>query len=107
MGQEWVSAHSPLPMSLACRRKRCPAHHKDLSLLTNETMVEMRSRFFMGSILVRAQSLINTRDQLARDLAVHCANEMSHLGTFLPALFEEFKNDIPTGRTGYMEVPGN
>ncbi|CAN8100489.1 unnamed protein product [Discula destructiva] len=58
--------------------------------------MEMRSRFFMGSTLVTGLGLVFMRESLAHDLAVHCANEMGHVGSFLPALFEEFKNDIAT-----------
>lgn len=56
----------------------------------------MRSRFFFGSLITTGMRLINMTDQLAHDLSVHCFNEMSHL-TYLPTLFEEFKDDIPTG----------
>lgn len=57
----------------------------------------MRSRFFFGNLITDGLALVDMRDQLAHDLSVHCAIEMSHIGSFLPALFEEFKNDIPTG----------
>lgn len=56
----------------------------------------MRSRFFFGSLITKELSIIHMTDQLAHDLSVHCYNEMSHLA-YLPALFEEFKDDIPTG----------
>lgn len=57
---------------------------------------EMRSRFWFGGGLTTAMRLIMDPLDFARDLSVHCATEMTHLGTFLPALFEEFRNDIPT-----------
>ncbi|KAJ4414072.1 hypothetical protein N0V82_008146 [Gnomoniopsis sp. IMI 355080] len=59
--------------------------------------MEMRSRFFFGDLITSGLALVDMRDQLAHDLSVHCAIEMGHVGSFLPALFEEFKDDIPTG----------
>ncbi|KAF5653881.1 ankyrin repeat [Fusarium sp. NRRL 25303] len=43
---------------------------------------ELRSRFFLDVF----------GDTQGRDLNVHCAVEMSHLATFLPQLFAEFKD---------------
>ncbi|KAI8229462.1 hypothetical protein K4K54_001468 [Colletotrichum sp. SAR 10_86] len=45
---------------------------------------ELRSRFFVASDN-------HGNAQLGHDLAVHCNIEMTHLGSFLPALFQEFK----------------
>ncbi|KAI9927539.1 hypothetical protein ASPWEDRAFT_186877 [Aspergillus wentii DTO 134E9] len=58
---------------------------------------EVRSRFWFGDLLVLGMNFAGGPKQLAHDLSVHCANEMTHLGTFLPALFEEFKDDVATG----------
>ncbi|KAH6646899.1 hypothetical protein BKA67DRAFT_580859 [Truncatella angustata] len=46
---------------------------------------ELRSRFFIDSNN-------HGNSQLGHDLAVHCNIEMTHLGRFLPAIFEEFKD---------------
>ncbi|KAF5648446.1 phloretin hydrolase [Fusarium tjaetaba] len=45
---------------------------------------ELRSRFFLDVF----------GETQGHDLSVHCAVEMSHLATFLPQLFDEFKNTI-------------
>lgn len=57
---------------------------------------EIRSRFWFGSLLTSGMKLVMHPYQLAHDLSVHCANEMMHLGTFLPALFEEFRDNDAT-----------
>ena len=57
---------------------------------------EIRSRFWFGPVLVTAMRVIMDPLQLGHDLSVHAFNEMSHVGTFLPQLFEEMKDDIPT-----------
>ncbi|KUL89699.1 hypothetical protein ZTR_00453 [Talaromyces verruculosus] len=44
---------------------------------------ELRSRFWLPA-----------PEGAARNLMVHCGMEMSHLATFLPALFEEFKDTL-------------
>ncbi|HUO38876.1 MAG TPA: hypothetical protein VMU34_14060, partial [Mycobacterium sp.] len=69
---------------------------------------EMRSRFWLGGshIAVRgapglasravravAPRLIGTSRSTARDLMVHCAEEMNHLAGFLPALYQRFGQD--------------
>lgn len=59
--------------------------------------MEIRSRFWFGAALVNAMRGLFDPLDLGRNLSLHCANEMTHLGTFLPALFDEFKDDIPTG----------
>ncbi|KAK7532261.1 phloretin hydrolase [Phyllosticta citribraziliensis] len=46
---------------------------------------ELRSRFFVASAN-------HGTAQLGHDLAVHCNTEMTHLGSFLPELFQEFKD---------------
>jgi hypothetical protein len=66
---------------------------------------EMRSRFWMGKLSVdtlpashpvnrvlSAKPLAQYSLPLAmgRDLLVHCATEMNHLASFLPALYEEY-----------------
>lgn len=58
---------------------------------------EFRSRFWFGNLLVAGMSVAGGSEKLAHDLSVHCFNEMSHLGTFLPGLFEEFKMDVSVG----------
>ena len=65
---------------------------------------EMRSRFWMGHAHVRGLPSGNPLDRilatpfmrkqmmpgnLARDLLIHCAEEMNHLASFLPALFAQ------------------
>ncbi|MCP5067686.1 MAG: hypothetical protein GY946_14085 [bacterium] len=65
---------------------------------------EMRSRFWVGEVHIRSlpernsiDRLLATRfarrfvipSRLGRDLLVHCAEEMNHLASFLPALFAE------------------
>jgi hypothetical protein len=65
---------------------------------------EMRSRFWIGETHLRLlpdgnpiDRILSTRfarnrmipTRLCRDLLVHCAEEMNHLATFLPALFAQ------------------
>jgi hypothetical protein len=65
---------------------------------------EMRSRFWLGDVHLRAlpdgnpvDSILASRfirrallpRRLARDLLVHCAEEMNHLASFLPALYAQ------------------
>jgi hypothetical protein len=69
---------------------------------------EMRSRFWMGGphIAVRnapgvasravrpiASRVLGTSEATARNLLVHCAQEMNHLAGFLPELYESFGDD--------------
>jgi len=69
---------------------------------------EMRSRFWMGGpyIEVRkapgaasravrpiASRILGVPDATARNLLVHCAQEMNHLSGFLPELYEQFGDD--------------
>lgn len=69
---------------------------------------EMRSRFWMGGphIAVRkapgvasravrpiASRILGTPELTARNLLVHCAQEMNHLAGFLPALYEAFGDE--------------
>ena len=61
----------------------------------------MRSRFWMGgpNLAARTTSLraavpiakrvVGLSELDARALLVHCSQEMTHLATFLPALFEQ------------------
>ncbi|WP_198152978.1 hypothetical protein [Pseudofrankia sp. DC12] len=65
---------------------------------------EMRSRFWMGgqNVAARGQAppsgefrtaaagVTRLGDVQARAMAVHCSQEMSHLATFLPDIFDEF-----------------
>ncbi|CAI7570994.1 unnamed protein product [Penicillium bialowiezense] len=48
---------------------------------------ELRSRFFIAE-------KNHGNDQLGHDLAVHCNIEMTHLGGFLPEIFQEFKDTL-------------
>ena len=65
---------------------------------------EMRSRFWFGgphivartdipgvrqALPVAARRLVDTSDRAARELLVHCAQEMAHLASFLPELHAE------------------
>lgn len=65
---------------------------------------EMRSRFWiggpyaagrggpLGAVLARAARLVMAPTEAdARALFVHCAEEMQHLASFLPALYAEFR----------------
>ncbi|HUB55130.1 MAG TPA: hypothetical protein VMB04_08180 [Mycobacterium sp.] len=69
---------------------------------------EMRSRFWLGgphiavrsgpgvaSRLVRpvASRVVDISVATARDLMVHCAQEMNHLAAFLPDIYTEFRDD--------------
>ncbi|MDG2304650.1 MAG: hypothetical protein P8R42_08315 [Candidatus Binatia bacterium] len=66
---------------------------------------EMRSRFWLGSIEVRGLPAKAILDRIAgsnfvarravslelgRDMVVHCAMEMNHLASFLPALYADY-----------------
>jgi len=68
----------------------------------------MRSRFWMGgphiavrkapgvaSLAVRpiASRVLGTPEATARNLLVHCAQEMNHLAGFLPELYEVFGDE--------------
>lgn len=66
---------------------------------------EMRSRFWMGGQHVVGRNLIGSlaaafakrvlsvTESDARALLVHCAQEMPHLASFLPALYAQFRDD--------------
>ncbi len=66
---------------------------------------EMRSRFWMGGRHVAGRNLagsmaatvakrvLRLTESDARNLLVHCGQEMPHLAAFLPALFAEFGDD--------------
>ena len=69
---------------------------------------EMRSRFWMGGqhIAVRnapgvaskavrpiASKILGDAESNARNLLVHCAQEMNHLAGFLPELYESFGDE--------------
>ena len=75
------------------------AHH----VRRTATGSEMRSRFWIGgpyaagrrgtvgSVVARAARLVMRPTEAdARSLFVHCAEEMQHLASFLPALYAEF-----------------
>lgn len=79
-------------------------HH----IRSTPTGAEMRSRFWMGGphIAVRnapglasravrpiASRVLGTSEATARDLLVHCAQEMNHLAGFLPELHGAFGDD--------------
>jgi DAPG hydrolase PhiG domain len=69
---------------------------------------EMRSRFWLGGPYISVRSgpglanrvvrsvasrILGATTGKARDLMVHCAQEMNHLAGFLPALYEQFGNE--------------
>ena len=71
---------------------------------------EMRSRFWLGDVHLRflwernlldrvlGNPLVRRRmlpGRLGRDLFIHCAEEMNHLASFLPALFEQESRSSP------------
>ncbi|QIX00353.1 hypothetical protein AMS68_005870 [Peltaster fructicola] len=58
--------------------------------------MEIRSRFWFGNVLVNAMRGLFDPLSLGRNLSIHCAAEMTHLTGFLPALFQEFKDDVAT-----------
>lgn len=72
-----------------------------------ENGAEMRSRFWMGGrhISIRGggavggvlskiiQKMMPLPEQQARDLLVHCAEEMNHLAAFLPEIYTEFNQN--------------
>jgi hypothetical protein len=79
-------------------------HH----IRVTSTGSEMRSRFWLGGphISVRnapglanrvmrpvVSHLVGATADYARDLMVHCAQEMNHLAGFLPALYERFSTE--------------
>lgn len=91
-----------------CARMSLPGTPLEVGHMTHHVTrvpggAEMRSRFWIGGrfATVRAagpagaalgaalRRVIRPRPTLARDLLVHCAEEMSHLATFLPALHAE------------------
>lgn len=56
--------------------------------------MEMRSRFWLGKAISATglQNLVMTEDT-ANKTANHCAHEYSHLAEFLPAIYQEFKDE--------------
>ncbi|MBY0441536.1 MAG: hypothetical protein K2Q25_05280 [Mycobacteriaceae bacterium] len=69
---------------------------------------QMRSRFWLGGPYVQIRKhfgvaspvlrpivsrAMDTSVTVARDLMVHCAQEMNHLAGFLPQLYAEFRHD--------------
>ena len=68
---------------------------------------EMRSRFWMGGPYIALRKAPDSRprrcvrlqrshrrpEATARNLLVHCAQEMNHLAGFLPELYESFGNE--------------
>ena len=81
---------------------------------------EMRSRFWMGGphIAVRnapgvasqavrpiASRVLGTSEATARNLLVHCAQEMNHLAGFLPELYEAFGDEASEIQQQLRENP--
>jgi DAPG hydrolase PhiG domain len=79
-------------------------HH----IRSTPTGAEMRSRFWMGGPLIAvhnapsvasravrpiASRIIGPPEIMARNLLVHCAQEMNHLAGFLPELYEVFGDE--------------
>ena len=72
-----------------------------------ENGAEMRSRFWMGGRHVELrgggpvgsffskiiQKMVRLPEQQARDLLVHCSEEMNHLAAFLPEIHTEFNQN--------------
>ncbi|HRH43956.1 MAG TPA: hypothetical protein PKY82_20155 [Pyrinomonadaceae bacterium] len=70
-----------------------------------EDGAEMRSRFWFGgehikvrlqgkipqAVSVFLQKVVPLPEQRAKDLLLHCAEEMNHLAQFLPEIYQEFK----------------
>jgi DAPG hydrolase PhiG domain len=69
---------------------------------------EMRSRFWLGNLSIQAWSPAHPVNRMlgsnqltkyslplamGRDLLVHCAMEMNHLASFLPALYEDYHRE--------------
>jgi hypothetical protein len=85
------------------RRENIAAGHLLHQIRRTTDGVEMRSRFWLADFDARnvplagalLNPLLNTRrmrralvpNRVGRDLLVHCAEEMTHLAEFLPALF--------------------
>ncbi len=73
-----------------------------------ENGAEMRSRFWFGGehIKVRGdgaisnaaskflQKIVPAQEQRAKDLLIHCAEEMNHLAKFLPEIYGEFRSEF-------------
>ena len=91
-----------------CARVGFAEHPLDFGWLLHQVRptdggAEMRSRFFIGgphaalrgggragALLGRGiASFVKPTLEKGRELLVHCAQEMAHLATFLPALYEE------------------
>jgi hypothetical protein len=88
------------------RQENVWAAHLIHLIRKTERGVEMRSRFWLGDVDASPKGLLgslitpimNTKfvrmhklpDNLGRDLMLHCAEEMLHLGKILPELFKRF-----------------
>ncbi|MEM6379910.1 MAG: FAD-binding protein, partial [Bacteroidota bacterium] len=81
---------------------------------TTPNGTEMRSRFWLGGkyISARQNSFMNKAavailkkfkslpDNFGYDLMLHCAEEMSHLASFLPALYQKYATDKKVSISG-------
>lgn len=79
-------------------------HH----IRSTDSGAEMRSRFWLGGPYIAVRSapdvtnrvvrpvvsrILGATEDYARNLLVHCAQEMNHLAGFLPALYEQFGSE--------------
>lgn len=57
--------------------------------------IQVRNRFGAASAVLRSvvPRVMNMSETAARDLMVHCAQEMNHLAGFLPKIYAEFRDD--------------
>jgi hypothetical protein len=101
---------APDEQTVICARVGSSQHPVDIGYLVHHVRAtpigaEMRSRFWIGGSHIESRAhnpavrravaqvgrrLFTPNDASARDLLVHCAQEMAHLATRLPALHEEF-----------------
>jgi hypothetical protein len=88
------------------RRENIWTAHLIHLMRKTERGVEMRSRFWLGDVDASPKGVVgkllmpfmntkvmrkhNIPDSLGRDLMLHCAEEMLHLGQILPELFARF-----------------
>lgn len=111
LGFDEQSLSDPRESTAVCARIRLTDYPVDAGYLIHHVRrvpggSEMRSRFWLGGsaatlraggplrgIATRAVRLVATPGlAMARDLLVHCAEEMGHLASFLPRLHEELRD---------------
>lgn len=113
MGLRHASLDDPREATVVCARTGLGDSPVDAGWLAHHvrrtpTGSEMRSRFWIGGPYaaprgggllagLRAQAaklFAQPSDIEGRNLLVHCAEEMQHLAGFLPAIYEEFRDQI-------------